>query len=119
MQRRETLKTIAAGTISTGLLLDACSSKANSNAEIVSSGPLAARGVTASTAILRVDMDLYFEATANLYNKVNNPNGAFPLNVAENRLTWPMLQARISKITRENVVDDWVAGYTSSVGAPS
>jgi aspartate/methionine/tyrosine aminotransferase len=119
MQRRETLKTIAAGTISTGLLLDACGSKANPGTELQAGGPLAARGVTASTAILRVDMDLYFEATANLYNKVNNPNGAFPLNVAENRLTWPMLQARISKIARENVVEDWVAGYTSSVGAPS
>ncbi len=119
MHRRETLKTIAAGTISTGLLLDACGSKASSGGEIQPSGPLATRGVTASTAMIRVDMDLYFEATSNLYHKTNNPNGAFPLNVAENRLTWPMLQARISKVAHENVVADWVAGYTSSVGAPS
>ncbi len=119
MQRRETLKTIAAGTISTGLLLDACGTNGKSSGELQTSGPLAARGVTASTAMIRVDMDLYFEATANLYHKINNPNGAFPLNVAENRLTWPLLRDRISKITKESVVDDWVAGYTSSVGAPS
>ena len=44
---------------------------------------LSNRGNIASTTVLRVDMDKYFEAIENVYHKENNPNGAFPLNVAE------------------------------------
>lgn len=82
-------------------------------------GPLSARGLQAADSPVRVDMDLYFEAAGNLFHPKTNPTGKFPLNVAENRLTWPMLKAQITQITRENPPEDWVANYTSSVGAPT
>ncbi len=111
---------MAAGTLSTGLLLDACSPKAETAAvAAVASGALSTRGGQASRTVVRVDLDLYFEAAANLYHPKTNPQGKFPLNVAENRLTWDILKARIEKIARETPVEDWVANYTSSVGALS
>ena len=105
--------------MSTGLLLEGCAPKTDAPMDEQIVGPLSARGLQASNTVLRVDMDLYFEAAANLYHKTENPTGAFPLNVAENRLTWPMLKRQIEKIARENPVADWVANYTSSVGALS
>jgi 1-aminocyclopropane-1-carboxylate synthase len=77
---------------------------------------LSNRGNIASTTVLRTDMDKYFEALENTYHKENNPTGAFPLNVAENRLTWHLLKDKIQKITREKEIPEWVAGYTSGQG---
>lgn len=77
---------------------------------------LSNRGNIASTTVLRVDMDKYFEAIENVYHKEKNPNGAFPLNVAENRLTWHLLKDKIQKITQEKEIPEWVAGYTSGQG---
>lgn len=120
MQRRQSLKTLAAGTLSTGVLLNACTPQTNVPMnEQHATGPMSDRGLAASETVVRVDMDLYFEAAANLYHKKDNPGGAFPLNVAENRLTWPMLRSEIERVARENPIADWVANYTSSVGAPS
>lgn len=120
MQRRKYLKTMAAGTLSTGILLDACSTPADApKTAAVAAGPLSARGVQASKTVVRVDLDLYFEAAANLYDPKINPQGKFPLNVAENKLVWGLLKDKIETITRENPVESWVANYTSSVGALS
>jgi len=80
---------------------------------------LSNRGHNASKTVLRVDMDLYFEAIQNLYNKETNPQGTFPMNIAENKLNWSMLREKIQQITRNNDIPDWVAGYTSGLGAPS
>ena len=77
---------------------------------------LSNRGNIASTTVLRTDMDKYFEALENVYDKENNPTGTFPLNVAENRLTWHLLKGKIQKITREKDIPEWVAGYTSGQG---
>lgn len=83
------------------------------------SNSLSNRGIKASTSVLRVDMDKYFEAVQNLYDKTSNPDGTFPLNIAENKLNWNMLSSRIRKILSENDCPEWVAGYTSGLGAPS
>ena len=119
MQRREYLKTMAAGTVSTGVLLEACAPNTDAPMKERIVSPLSGRGLEASNTVLRVDMDLYFEAADNLYHKRDNPDGAFPLNVAENRLSWPLLKRQIEKIAQENPIADWVANYTSSVGALS
>jgi len=80
---------------------------------------LSHRGLKASKTVLRVDMDLYFEAVQNLYDKKTNPQGTFPMNIAENKLNWSMLREKIQQITGNNDIPDWVAGYTSGLGAPS
>jgi aspartate/methionine/tyrosine aminotransferase len=80
---------------------------------------LSQRGLKASKTVLRVDMDLYFEAAQNLYDKKSNPLGTFPMNIAENKLNWSMLREKIQQISGNNDIPDWVAGYTSGLGAPS
>lgn len=80
---------------------------------------LSSRGNRASKTVLRTDMDMFFEAVDNQYDKEKNPTGAFPLNVAENRLTWNILSAKIKEITTEKDIPEWVAGYTSGQGHPS
>lgn len=110
---------MAAGTLSTGLLLDACTPNAETPVTSPAPGPLSARGMQASTTAVRVDMDLYFEAAADLYHATTNPQGKFPLNVAENRLSWKLLKEKIESIAREHPIEDWVANYTSSVGSLS
>jgi 1-aminocyclopropane-1-carboxylate synthase len=56
---------------------------------------LSTRGKRASDTPLRVDHGLFQEAVGNLYHPIENPNGALPLNVAENRLSWLDLKAKI------------------------
>ncbi|MGB0863887.1 MAG: aminotransferase class I/II-fold pyridoxal phosphate-dependent enzyme [Saprospiraceae bacterium] len=80
---------------------------------------LSNRGIKASKTIMRVDMEAYFEAIQNLYDKNENPNGTFPLNMAENKLSWHLLKDKIQAISREKDIPEWVAGYTSGKGSPS
>jgi aspartate/methionine/tyrosine aminotransferase len=80
--------------------------------------PLSKRGAIAADAVLRFDLEVYFEAVHNLYHKENNPNGTFPLNMAENKLCWPLLQAKMRDITSGNDIPNWVSNYTSSLGHP-
>jgi aspartate/methionine/tyrosine aminotransferase len=79
---------------------------------------LSSRGKRAADTRLRVDYDLFQEAVENLYSPIDNPNGALPLNVAENRLNWPELKAKIEAITATHEIPAWVPGYTSHRGAP-
>ena len=74
------------------------------------------RGLKASKSILRVDMDKYYEAIQNLYHAEKNPQGTFPLNMAENKLNWPMLRGKLMDVSKQEI-PDWVAGYTSGLGA--
>lgn len=67
----------------------------------------------------RVDLDLYFEATQNTYHVQDNPQGAFPVNVAEHKLCWSMLAQKMQKITSEQTIPEWVAGYENPMGADS
>ncbi|WP_373397191.1 hypothetical protein V8V91_21855 [Algoriphagus halophilus] len=62
---------------------------------------LSKKGTAAAQKPARVDMDLYFEAMKNRFHAQENPEGAFPMNVAENHLCWELLKNRIQKVTRE------------------
>jgi len=86
---------------------------------LILNSPLSQRGQTASQSVLRIDFEAYFEAIKNLYHPTENPNGTFPLNVAENKLSWPMLRSHIEHLTCEHDIPDWVANYTNSTGSPS
>ena len=79
---------------------------------------LSSRGARAANTPLRIDYGAYSEAIRNPYHPTDTPNGALTLNVAENRLSWLDLKAKIEAITSENEVPTWVPGYTSSRGAP-
>ncbi len=80
--------------------------------------PLSKRGAVAADAVLRFDLEIYFEAVHNLYHPESNPNGTFPLNMAENKLCWPLLQAKMRDIASSNDIPNWVSNYTSSLGHP-
>jgi aspartate/methionine/tyrosine aminotransferase len=79
---------------------------------------LSDRGSRAASTPLRVDHALFREAVENLYHPIDNPGGALPLNVAENRLSWPDLKEKIEAITATHEIPGWVPGYTSHRGAP-
>jgi len=79
---------------------------------------LSSRGARAAETPLRIDHDLSQEAAENLYDPIHNPSGTLPLNVAENRLSWPDLKEKIEVITATHPIPDWVPGYTSRCGAP-
>ncbi len=66
--------------------------------------------------MLRSDFEVYFEAVQNIYHPVDNSEGTFPLNVAENKLCWPILKDKLQSISRTNDIPDWVAGYTDAKG---
>ncbi len=69
--------------------------------------------------MLRPDFEIFFEAIQNLYDKEENPNGTFPLNVAENKLMWAVMKEKIESITKNKEIPDWVSNYTSALGSPS
>jgi len=79
---------------------------------------LSIRGVNATKATPRVDLDVFFEASQNPYDAQSNPEGSFLLNMAENRHCWNLLRDRIQKISTEEQIPAWVAGYTAVTGAP-
>jgi aspartate/methionine/tyrosine aminotransferase len=79
---------------------------------------LSSRGALAADTPLRVDYDAFLEASENPYHPIDNPEGALALNIAENRLSWPELRARIETITRTQEIPEWVPSYTSTLGAP-
>lgn len=80
---------------------------------------LSSRGETAAVSVLRIDFEAYFDALKNLYHNTKNPSGTFPLNVAENKLSWPMMKRQMELLETQNPIPDWVANYTDSKGAPS
>jgi aspartate/methionine/tyrosine aminotransferase len=80
---------------------------------------LSTRGKAALKSKLRVDMDAYFEALQNLYHPLENPEGALPMNVAENRISVDSVVQKIQEISREKEIPSWVAGYTSGQGSPT
>ena len=82
------------------------------------SDDLSRRGHLASQSIPRIDIEVYFEALQNLYDPDLRPDGALPLNMAENKLCWPELQEKIQNISKQKV-PDWVAGYTAPGGHDS
>jgi aspartate/methionine/tyrosine aminotransferase len=85
----------------------------------VSGGSLSSRGTRAADTPLRVDHDLFHQASRNRYHAVDNPSGALPLNVAENRLSWADLKAKIESVTATHEIPAWVPAYTLHRGAPA
>ncbi len=79
---------------------------------------LSQRGQLAQNTALRVDFEVFFEAMENQYDPENNPDGAIALNIAENKLSWFMLQQKIQELSCTQTLPDWVASYTSALGAP-
>jgi len=69
---------------------------------------------------LRPDMDLFFKAKEDQWHPTTNPDGKFPLNVAENNLCWDLMEEKIQKVfaSRPNI-PDWVSGYTDMTGDPA
>jgi 1-aminocyclopropane-1-carboxylate synthase len=80
---------------------------------------LSTRGARAASNPARIDAAAYYEALENVYHPTTNPTGALPLNIAENRLSWTDLKAKIEQISAEKNIADWVPGYTSMRGAPA
>ncbi|NNF14945.1 MAG: aminotransferase class I/II-fold pyridoxal phosphate-dependent enzyme [Gemmatimonadetes bacterium] len=83
------------------------------------SSSLSDRGARAAATPLRIDYDAFREAEADLFHPTTNPSGKIPLNIAENRLSWPELKSRIEAIAAGEEIADWVPGYTSTRGAPA
>ena len=85
----------------------------NSNSESLSQ-----RGANAATQPLRVDMQVYFEALQNRFDNTQNPNGTFPMNVAENSLLWPLLRDKIKEVSQK-AMPEWVSSYGDPCGVES
>ncbi len=79
---------------------------------------LSLRGEELASNPARADMELFFEAYQNLYSPENNPDGAFPLNVAENHLMAGIIKKRLTEITSNRTMPDWVLNYTDTLGHP-
>jgi len=77
---------------------------------------LSKRGQKAHNTVLRVDFELFFEASGDTYDKNTNPYGKFPLNTAENKQSWPLLKEKIEMLLLEKSIPTWVANYTSCLG---
>ncbi|SMD43309.1 1-aminocyclopropane-1-carboxylate synthase [Aquiflexum balticum DSM 16537] len=80
---------------------------------------LSARGISAAAKPSRMDLEIYQEAMDNRYHPDRNPDGAFPMNVAENHLCWEILQEKIQSITKTKNIPDWVSSYGDPIGVLS
>lgn len=80
---------------------------------------LSKRGILARQTVLRPDFELYFEASRNVYNALDNPDGSFPLNVANNKLNWDILREKLQFISATKDIPKWVSGYASGLGHES
>ncbi|MFD2201969.1 aminotransferase class I/II-fold pyridoxal phosphate-dependent enzyme [Shivajiella indica] len=80
---------------------------------------LSKRGLKAAEKPLRVDMDIYFQAMEDRYHHYTNPEGKFPMNVAENQLCWDALKEKIQAITKSQEIPDWVSSYGDPAGVLS
>lgn len=78
---------------------------------------LSKRGQLAANTVMRVDLEVSFEALDNQFDPHTNPTGSFPLSIAENRLNWQTLKAKFQQIAADHEIDDWVMGYTSPSGS--
>ncbi len=79
---------------------------------------LSRRGNKSVGSQLRIDLEVFYEAIQNIYHPRKNPTGTFPLNIAENVLTWPILKKKIKQLVQDHEIPDWVAGYTDLAGHP-
>jgi 1-aminocyclopropane-1-carboxylate synthase len=66
----------------------------------------------------RIDFEIFMEAVQNLYSPDENPNGAFPLNIAENQLMISQIKAQLNSILKKEEIPDWTLKYTDLLGNP-
>ena len=66
----------------------------------------------------RIDFEIFMEAVQNLYSPDENPNGAFPLNIAENQLMISQVKAQLNSILKKEEIPDWTLKYTDLLGNP-
>jgi len=71
---------------------------------------LSQRGVVSMTPV-RDDLEEFFAAWSDPYHPTQNPEGYLVLLVAENKLSWDMLQRRLDADSKERGIERWVAGY--------
>lgn len=79
---------------------------------------LSGRGQDLAHNPARVDFELFAEASENRYHPTENPQGAFPLNVAENAVSSHLIQARFEAIMKRGKLPAWTLKYTQSLGHP-
>lgn len=79
---------------------------------------LSQRGSIVAANPARIDFEVFMDAIQNLYCPTENPNGAFPLNVAENQLMASTIKEQLTSIVQQNEIPDWVLGYTHMAGNP-
>ena len=79
---------------------------------------LSSRGKTLASTPGRVDLDLFEEASQNRYCPKENPEGAFPLNIAENSLMTQLMKEQVDAVLSQHKVPEWVFHYTDSLGHP-
>ncbi len=79
---------------------------------------LSQRGANLASNPARIDMELFMEAAENLYDPVSNPSGAFPLNVAENKVMSERIQDKLQQILATQTMPEWVLNYTNTLGHP-
>ncbi|MGK0364551.1 MAG: aspartate/methionine/tyrosine aminotransferase [Saprospiraceae bacterium] len=79
---------------------------------------LSKRGQSLASNPARIDFEIFMEASQNLYHPEDNPNGTFPVNVAENTLMSSVVKKKLTSILQEHEMPDWVLNYTSMLGNP-
>ncbi len=78
---------------------------------------LSARGQDLLGKPLRADFELFADAEERAFHATDNPEGAIALCIAENVLSWPLMEARLREAAAADT-PDWVAKYTMVTGAP-
>ncbi len=79
---------------------------------------LSSKGKKLTENAARVDFEVFMEASQNLYSPDENPDGAFPLNVAENQLMASEIRNRLNAVLMQGNIPDWVLNYTHLLGNP-
>ena len=79
---------------------------------------LSRRGQDLASNLARIDIELWMDAMDNLFHPADNPEGSFPLNVAENSIMVDTVRLELEKILQQEALPLWVMKYTSIAGYP-
>lgn len=79
---------------------------------------LSPRGAHLAATPARADFELFMQAAQDPYHPTDNPQGKFPLNVAENIPMVPWVKQELQRILAQQELPDWVFQYTQPVGHP-
>ncbi|MDF1696410.1 MAG: aminotransferase class I/II-fold pyridoxal phosphate-dependent enzyme, partial [Saprospiraceae bacterium] len=80
---------------------------------------LSSRGQSLASNPARIDFEIFAEASENLYCATTNPEGTFPLNIAENALCVSIIKEKLTDILHKNELPEWVMKYTDIKGDPT